>query len=911
LIQGNKKLIEVAMPLEAINRESSRDSSNLSGHPWGLHYWWARRKLPACRAVLFGQLVNDPSCNLEEFPTLALQTAERKRLLSIMERLVVWENSSDTALYREAQAEILKSNNGKMPRIIDPFAGGGSIPIEAQRLGLEAVASDLNPVAVLINKALIELPVIWKDHDPVHQGSLDSKLGKWTGASGLAEDVALYGKDIGDQVRKKLEPNYPLALMENGAEVPVTAWLWSRTIECPNPACRIETTLASTWWLNKKKGQEAWLEPYVESNKIQFKVIKKGKGPQDPPKQGRGANFKCIACDTLIRDVYVKESAMNGSLGSTLLAMVVESGKREFIAGNFIQEDAARMAIPKNLPQEELADDPRNIWCVNYGLRKFIDLFTPRQLQAIVAFSDAIKEIKKVIITDAIKKNYSDSDAKLYADTIALYLSFVLDRATDNWSSITSWHSGNGSIRNVFARQSIPMVWDYAEANPIGEVSVAWEKLLTRYPVTIGRLGRGEKGLVTQESATTRDFSNAVLATDPPYYDNVSYSDLSDFFYIWLRRSLGDSFSEITGTVLTPKADELVASPYRHGGKEPAKKKFEDGFQEVFKHVREGHSLDIPITIFYAFKQSETDDLGVASTGWETMLNGLMSSGWVITATWPIRTELTTRSVAQGSNVLASSIVLACRPRDASATASSRRNFIGDLRIELPIALRELQQASVAPVDLAQAAIGPGMSIFSRYSKVLEADGSDMSVRTALALINQVLDEVLTEQEGDFDAETRFCVKWFMQFGWNDAPSGEADVLSRAVNTSVTSLERGGIFRASAGKARLLPPQEMDKLWNPEHDKSISIWEVALRIANALQSEGIEKAAEWTAAARTRVDMDAVKELSYLLFSVCEKKGWTDTAILFNGLGTSWSDMNSAVTSISNSRSSQEELDLG
>ena len=911
MIQANKKLIEVAMPLEAINREAARDSSNLSGHPWGLHYWWARRKLPACRAVLFGQLVNDPSCNFEEFPTLQLQTIERKRLISIMERLVVWENSNDASLYRQAHAEILKSNNGILPRIIDPFAGGGSIPIEAQRLGLEVVASDLNPVAVLINKALLELPIIWKDRDPVHEGSLESKIGKWVGASGLAEDVARYGKDIGDSVRKKLEPHYPPAILENGAEVPVTAWLWCRTIECPNPACRIETTLASTWWLNKKKGQEAWLEPYVEKKKIKFNVIKKGNGPKDPPKQGRGANFKCVACDTLIRDVYVKEHAMKGSLGSTLLAMVVESGKREFISGNSMHEDAARIAIPPNLPQEELAYDPRSIWCVSYGLRKFVDLFTPRQLQAIVAFSDAIIEIKEVIFTDALKKSFTEIDAKLYADSIALYLAFVLDRATDNWSSLTSWHSGNGSIRNVFARQSIPMVWDYAEANPIGEVSVAWEKLLTRYPVTIGRLGIGQKGIVTQESATTRDFSNVVLATDPPYYDNVGYADLSDFFYIWLRRSLGGSFSEITSTVLTPKADELVASQYRHGGKESAKKKFEDGFQEVFKHVRDGHTLDIPITIFYAFKQSETDDLGIASTGWETMLNGLMSSGWVITATWPIRTELTTRSVAQGSNVLASSIVLACRPRDASAIASSRRSFIGDLRNELPIALRELQQASVAPVDLAQAAIGPGMAIFSRYSKVLEADGTDMSVRTALALINQVLDEVLTEQEGDFDAETRFCVKWFMQFGWNEAPSGEADVLSRAVNTSVTSLERGGIFKATAGKARLLSPKEMDNVWDPEHDKSISIWEVALKIAYALQSDGIEKAAEWTATARTRVDIDAVKELSYLLFSVCEKKGWTDTAILFNGLGTSWSDMNAVVSSIPGSRSAQEELDLG
>ncbi len=911
MIQENKKLIEVAMPLEAINRESARDSSNLSGHPWGLHYWWARRKLPACRAVLFAQLVNDPSCNLEEFPTIELQTVERKRLLSIMERLVIWENASDAALYNEAYAEILKSNNGKPPRIIDPFAGGGSIPIEAQRLGLEAVASDLNPVAVLINKALIELPFIWKDREPVFEGSQESKLGTWTGASGLSEDVLRYGKLIGESVRQKLEPNYPGAFLENGEEVTVTAWLWSRTVECPNPACRIKTTLASTWWLNKKKGQEAWLEPYIEDNKVKFKIIKSGKGPQDPPKQGRGANFKCVSCETLVRDTYIKKQAMSGLLGSTLLAMLVEGEKRDFIPGNSMHEDAARVVIPANLPQEELAHDPRSIWCVNYGLKKFIDLFTPRQLQAIIAFSDAIIQIKKKVIADAIKKSYKLEDAKLYADTIALYLSFVLDRATDNWSSLTSWHSGNGSIRNVFARQSIPMVWDYAEANPIGEVSVSWEKLLARYPVTIARLGKNKKGIVTQESAVTRNFSNAVLATDPPYYDNVGYADLSDFFYVWLRRSLSDSFKDITSTVLTPKEDELVASQYRHGGKELAKKKFENGFQEVFKHVRNGHTLDIPITIFYAFKQSESDDLGVASTGWETMLNGLMSSGWVITATWPIRTELSTRSVAQGSNVLASSIVLACRPRDIAATACSRRSFIGDLRIELPIALRELQQASVAPVDLAQAAIGPGMSIFSRYSKVFEADGSNMSVRTALALINQVLDEVLTEQEGDFDSETRFCVKWFTQFGWNDAPSGEADVLSRALNTSVTSLERGGIFKASAGKARLISSQEMDKYWDPEKDKSISIWEVTLRIAVALKDDGIEKAAEWTNLARTRVDIDAVKELSYLLFSICEKKGWTETAILFNGLGTSWSDMNSAISSALITKNSQEELDLG
>ncbi len=892
-----KKLIEVAMPLESINEASARDSSTLNGHPWNIHYWWARRKLPACRAVLFAQLVDDPSSHPDQFPSEESQATERKRLLDLIEQLVVWENINDESLLSAAREEILKSNGGTYPTIVDPFAGGGSIPLEAQRLGLNVLASDLNPVAVLINKALVEIPNKWIGNSPVFPGASEARIGSWPKATGLATDVKSYGEWLGIEASKKIGAFYPSVKLSDGSEGQAIAWLWARTIKCPNPACEIETPLATTWWLSKKTGQEAWLKPEIKDGVISYKVENSGKRPTDAPKQGRGSNFKCVACGTLVKDTVVKEVALAKKLGSTLLAIVAEGGgRREYIEADEHHRIIAQVQIPQGMPEEELANDPRSIWCVGYGLTKFSDLFTPRQLLAMSTFTDLISEVRAKVKMDASSSGMDEESSSAYGDAVSLYLAFVIDRAADNWSLLTSWHAGNGQIRNVFARQSIPMVWDYAEANPFGRVSVSWTSLLDRYPAAIARLGEGSPANVQQVSAMKVDYSNLLLATDPPYYDNVGYSDLSDFFYVWLRRSLTGSFDSVISTVLTPKADELVASPYRHGGKEAATKHFEDGFVEMFKNVRAEHTIDAPITIFYAFKQSENDDIGLASTGWETLLNGLMSAGWAITATWPIRTERATRSVAMTANTLASSIVLACRPRSSSATATSRRDFIGALRRELPIALHELQQTSIAPVDLAQAAIGPGMSIYSNFSKVLEADGQDMTVRTALALINQVLDEVLSEQEGDFDADTRFCIKWFTQFGWNEAPSSEADVLSRAVNTSITGLERGGIFKAAAGKARLIHPQDMPKSWDPKQDKSISIWEVTLRIAYVLTTGGLDLASDWSTASATRVELSAVKELSYLLYNISEKKGWADAASLFNGLGTSWADLNTKQT---------------
>ena len=493
-----------------------------------------------------------------------------------------------------------------------------------------------------------------------------------------------------------------------------------------------------------------------------------------------------------------------------------------------------------------------------------------------------------------------------------MYLSLVVGKCTDYWSSLTSWSSTGEFVRNTFGRQAIPMVWDFTEAGALGTSTGNVSSMVRWVTEVLEVLPGGVTGQATQADAAARDYSGVLVSTDPPYYDNIGYANLSDFFYGWLRRSLIEVVPELFATVQTPKADELVADPYRHGGKQEASDFFEHGFTDVFAQIRKDTPSDYPITVFYAFKQSESDDGGTASTGWQTLLEGMLASGWEVTATWPMRTEREARTLAKDTNALASSIVLALRPRPDSAEAINRRAFLGALKAELPSALRSLQQGSIAPVDLAQAAIGPGMAVFSRYARVNEADGSDMTVRTALALINQVLDEVLSEQEGDFDAPTRFAIKWFSQYGWDGGPAGEADVLARATNTAVATLERGGVFRAVAGKARLLHPETMSDGWDPALDRDISVWEVAVRVAHALQTEGTGVASVWMAEAAHRIDMDAVRELSYRLYPVCERNGWTDAALLFNGLGTSWGDLAHGMrdAAVHVSRPQQDELDF-
>lgn len=897
-----KKLIETSLPLEAINAASAREKSIRHGHPSTLHLYWSRKPLATARAVLFAQLVDDPASRPEEFPTVESQDKERARLHALMEKLIIWENSNDEKLLEQAREEIRKSNDGKLPAVVDPFAGGGSIPLEAQRLGLESHASDLNPLAVLINKALIEIPPKFAGWSPVFPGVAEEQS-SWLRAEGLAADVQHYGQWLRDEAEKRIGHLYPKITAPGGTEHTVIAWKWARTVISPNPANPIETPLVNSWWLSKRKGKEAWVKAIVVDGQVRYEVQHNADGPKgdaDGTVNRRGA--VSIADGTPIDLKYVRSEARAGRMGAHLIAVVADGGKgRLYISPNDKHIDIANVPSPDDVPTGEVFDWPGRINVYRYGMTEWADLFTNRQLVALTTLSDLVSEARSKVLEDALAAGIpvgerledGGAGAEAYADAVATYLALAVSRTTDYSSNLCSWHNTGQKMRNLFSRQAIPMAWDYAEANPFSNSSGNFLGQVEWVSKAIGKTPAKSAGEVKQISAMSRDYADLVVSTDPPYYDNIGYSDLSDYFYVWLRKSLRTIHPSVVGTMLTPKADELVANPYRHDGKQGAEKFFIEGFNSVFHRIREDDANpDVPMTVYYAYKQQDSGKDGTSSTGWHTLLDGLIQSGWEITATWPMRSELKNRMLSHGTNALASSILLACRPRPADARAVARRAFVAALKSELPEALRTLMQGAIAPVDLAQAAIGPGISVFSRYAKVREADGSDMSVRDALQLINATLDEVLGEQESDLDSDTRFAVRWYRQYGWQADSSGIADQLARSSDTSLAELQRGGIFEAKGGKARLLSPTQLNEEWDPAADEHVSVWEATVRLAAVLAKDGVDKVAELLPAVGEKVSLDAVKELGFLLFHEAEKNKDTDDAILFNGLVSSWGDLN-------------------
>jgi putative DNA methylase len=910
---ASRKLIEVAIPLEAINRAAAADGPKRKFHPWRLHYWWARRKLVVGRAVLFAQLVDDPSSNPEKFPTEEDQRVERERLHALIERLVVWESTRDKKLLEEAHEEILNSTGGNPPPIFDPFAGGGTIPLEAQRLGLEAHASDLNPVAVLINKALIEIPPKFAGRPPVFPGREESKLGDWRGASGLADDVRAYGEWIRDEASERIGDHYPKAELEDGSEAAVIAWIWARTVTCPNPACGIELPLVRSWWLGMKKGKEAWVRPVIVSDashpsgqRVEFTISHDPSGPQlDGTMSGR-AGATCVACHSAVPKGHVKAEGLAGRLGATLMAVVAAGNRRRaYVAPTTEHREAAAVAMPGDVPDQEIGDDPRNLWTPSYGLKAFADLFTRRQLLALTTFSDLVIEARERVLNDALESGMPTGDrleaggdgAEAYADAVAIYLGLGVSRSTDYMSSITSWHARNEQIRTVFARQAIPMTWDFTEINPLGTGSGTLFSQVELAAEVLDGLDTVVPATAVQGPAQTEIARSGgwLLSTDPPYYDNVGYSDLSDFFYVWLRRTLREVQPALLGTVLVPKSEELVANPYRQDGKTGAKNFFENGFRSVFADARKTALDGYPITVYYAFKQAESGEFGSASSGWETLLDGMIGSGWLVTATWPFRTETATRMVAHGKNTLASSIVLSLRPRPEDSPTTDRRGFIADLQAKLPAALRELQQGAIAPVDLPQAAIGPGMAVFSTYKRVIEDDGSSMTVRAALAQINEILDQVLSEQEGDFSSHTRFAITWYKQHGYATGSFGDANNIAQARNTSVDALDRAGVVESAAGKAKLISPEELAEDYDVLTDDSVSEWEVLHHLIAHLDRGGLAAAGKFISEVRAReegtINLDLVKELAYMLFADAEANGFTQDAIAFNTVATSWPEI--------------------
>lgn len=908
------KLIEVSLPLDVINRESAREKSIRHGHPSTLHLWWARRPLAAARAVLFAQLVDDPSAHPDRFPTEEAQRAERARLHGIIERLVPWEATRDEGVLDEARAEILASTGGNPPPILDPFAGGGTIPLEAQRLGLETHASDLNPVAVLINKALVEIPPIFAGRAPVHP-ALQAELVGWQRAQGLAADVRAYGEWMRDEAHRRIGHLYPQADLPNGSKAPVIAWIWARTVTCPNPACGIEMPLVRSWSLGKKKGKEAFVVPSVVGDpahpsglRVAYDI---GHEPSSAPTAetdgtvGR-TGATCLACHTAVPLKYVRAEGQARRMSQRLMAVVAEGKQaRTYLPPGDSHETLANVPSPDRVPTATIPPKAPSFRVQAYGMTRWADLFTPRQLMALSTLSDLVMEARERVLADALAAGQPEGDrleaggsgAAAYADAVATYLGLAIGRATNKNSSINSWDSSPKmeAVRGLFARQAVPMAWDFAEANIFGGSSGDYHEDLQWVCRALAVSPANGAAIAAQGNAAELRGGSLLISTDPPYYDNIGYSDLSDFFYVWHRRALQRVFPALLSTMLVPKSEELVANPYRHDGKAGAKQFFEDGFRQVFRRARESALPDYPITVYYAFKQSETADAGESSSGWQTLLDGMISGGWTITATWPLRSELSNRMIASGTNALASSIVLALRPRPEGAPTTDRRGFIGALQAELPDALRTLQQGAIAPVDLPQAAIGPGMAVFSRYSAVLEPDGSSMTVRSALERINEILDQVLAEQETDFDTTTRFALAWYRQHAYDRGSYGEAEGLVLRFNTAVASLERHRVLRARGGHVELLRPSDLDEDYDVSADAKVSAWEVLHHLVRVLGTGGISAAGALLAQARSRtqgdIDADLVKELAHLLFRVAEQRGHVKDAIAFNALVTSWPDV--------------------
>jgi putative DNA methylase len=930
----HKKLIEVALPLEVINFESAREKSIRHGHPSTLHLWWARRPLAACRAVLFASLVDDPSARPEEFPTEAAQEEERRRLLGIIEQLVKWENINDPVLLAAAQQEIQKSTNGNPPPILDPFCGGGSIPLEVQRLGLEAHASDINPVAVMITKALIEIPPKFKGLPPINPEARKKQgMSEWIGAQGLAEDVRYYGKWVRDEAKKRIGHLYPKAQLPDGGEATVIAWLWARTVKCPNPACGCQMPLVRSFVLSTKKGKETWVEPVIDRTqktpKIGF-VVQSGSGAPDGTVNRKGAT--CIACETPVPLEYVRSEGRAKRMDAQLMAIVAEGNRRRiYLAPNAEHEQIAAKAEPDWKPDCELPKKHRNFQTPTYGLPNVGDLFTSRQLVALTTLSNLVRgEVKSKIQQDALAAGVNDDSVPLcnggtgataYAEAVTTYLGLSIDRLADRSSTICSWDAGYVKIRNTFARQAIPMTWDFAEGNPFSESTGNFQGATYWTVETLRNLPYVgiKSGLAEQRDATTsvsEDSKPLVFTTDPPYYDNIGYADLSDFFYVWLRRSLGEVYPKLFSTLTTPKSQELIYAPHRFGGnKEKAKQFFEDGLKRAFQRTYEASHPDYPFTVFYAFKQTETekDDSKnvnglrqIASTGWETMLESLIQAGFSVTGTWPMRTELSNRTVANGSNALASSIALVCRPILKNAPSITRRQFINELKRELPVAIKNMQQGSLAPVDLQQASIGPGIAVFSRYKQVLESDGNPMRVRTALHLINQILDEYLSDQDGEFDADSCWALTWFEEHQFEEGVYGKAETLSKAKNVSIKGLEEAGILIAKSGKVRLIRRNELPDDWDPTTDNRIPDWEITQHLIRSLEQKGFQGAATLVAPLNGRSEI--ARDLAYRLYSICDRNGWTQEAIAYDNLVRSWPEIARLAHKTQQSTAVQTEL---
>ena len=941
-----KKLIEVSIPLEAINKASAREKSIRHGHPWTLHLWWARRPLAACRAVLFAQLVDDPSAWPERFPTAEAEEAERKRLHRVIERLVPWEASNNEAILNAARWEIARSvawglgeepppaDDGaailsylqaKAPPVYDPFSGGGSIPLEAQRLGLRAYGSDLNPVAVLISKALVEIPPKFAGQPPVNpavrEDARNGAVRGWKAAQGLAEDVRYYGTWMRAEAARRIGHLYPPATLPNGGKATVIAWLWARTVRSPDPAANgAMVPLVSSFMLSTKEGKKAWVETDIDPSApdgYRFKVMTGSlskaseKALAEGTKSGR-AEFRCLLTGAKIGGAYIDTEAQADRLSARLMAVVAEGARsRIYVTPMSEHEEAASIAhsyVAKNkndmnIPRQECRGTfASNAQGRRYCFKTFSDYFTSRQLMALSTFTGLVEEVREKVIQDGnhteLRKDTEPlhsggTGSVAYADAIATYLAFMITQMTNHSASVCGWNSANAQMRSVFSRQAISMTWDFAEVNIFSDSSGSFDNLFER--MTKGFAGLPSICVGTSSSISNIDATQAVhpvklavISTDPPYYGNVAYSDLSDYFYVWLRASLSSIWPDLFRRLTTPKAEELVATPFHHGNKDEAEAFFMAGMGRAMIAMHNTAAADQPLAIYYAFKQAEAGEEGITSAGWASFLQAVVDSEIGIDGTWPIDTEKKGRSVEIGTNALASSIVLVCRKRDPSAAIATRADFIRALKREMPDAIDDIRMAGVGPVDMQQSIIGPGMGVFTRFARVLEDDDSTMPVKTALSLINRVWEEIENELDASFDPATQVALAWFATYGFDAKSSGELITLANAKNIPISALFSAGVFQNLQGRAGLIPRAELPAGWTPATDKEPTIWECVQHAARVLAAaDGGAEAAALLVGQMGRMAADA-RTLAYRLFEIATKKGWAAEALVYNELAEEW-----------------------
>ena len=947
---AKKKLIEVALPLPEINDASAYDKMpGIGPHPKGIHHWWARLPLPTARAILFASVVDDPESHPEKWPTEEAQNVERERLFGILRRMMQKKLHEHPEVYEEAHKEMLEHCGGKLPPVFDPFAGGGSIPLEGNRLGFEVHASDLNPVAVLLNKCNLELVPRWSGHPPVNPHDRQKIGGEegWSRAHGLAADLRYYAGKIRHKLNDTIGHLYPGVMLPQKygqAQTTVVAWIWTRTVASPNPVARGKyVPIASSFVLSAKDSNVIWMQPVLDDSAEDgwHFEIRRGSPSKEElararlgTKAGKAQAFMCLLTNTPIQRSYVQAEGKAGRLKARLMAIVAEAptGKQYLPPDRDQEEVAFSMRGDSRIPDARAttlsgalptrAEITGGV-CTAYGLATWGHLFSDRQILALLSVGDAIKDAASKIEDDAVKSGLPRKEAREYAQAVTTFLALATDRCADFNNSLCRWSPSNQKVMNLFGKQALPMVFDFAEANFLGTSVGSWNTC-TEYVadcIEVIEVGPTPQGVALQQDAAVEHANGhrILISTDPPYYNNISYAVLSDFFYVWLRHSIGHLYPDIFGTVLTPKLPELIAAANRfEGNPELARQHFEEGFRHAFTSLRSKMDPRFPLTVYYAFKQDdegsgvdeETEgEAGIdLTTGWETLLEALISSGFQITATWPVRASQKWRMVSMGTNALASYIVLACRPRLADAPETDRRSFVVELKQELPTALKHLQQGNIAPVDFAQAAIGPGMAIYSRYSRILESGGYSMTVRTALSLINQTLTEVLSELEDEFDPDTRWAIPWFEQHGFEEGDFGDAELLSKAKVTSVAGLQQAHIIHSKAGKVRLLRPNELQSNWDPATDKRLTVWEMTHHLLRVYSHEKAGDVATADLLRKLGRNSYLARDLAYQLFHVSEKKKRSQEAQAYNALVLGWPEIARLARDGSNARPSQPQL---